>query len=271
VSKPSIPRNPEFDHLLQPPSGLCWWCGAPATTREHKYKRTDLDSMGSDGELMWGGDPDRPYVVKSHRRDPAVRFIKSLCAPCNNARSQPFDRAYDIYSNYVRDNLATLWFQDGIDMAAIFGGDWRSLEANLARYFIKHFGCKLVEEGLTPPQQMVDFLNGSADMPNVQLALIALEERRALWELMSADGHPGYGLYLGGFYVRAPEDRSRLQVVLSASYISYIGVKFECNLEEPVLYDSFFSYPHPVLNKFEHELAAIFPDYYPDGRRDGLG
>jgi hypothetical protein len=73
-----------------------------ASTREHKYKRTDLDAMGSDGELTWGGDPDRPYVVKSHRRDPAVRFVKSLCAPCNNARSQPFDRAYDIYSNYVR-------------------------------------------------------------------------------------------------------------------------------------------------------------------------
>jgi hypothetical protein len=268
LSKPSVPRNPEFEHFRKPPTGLCWWCGAPATTREHKYKRTDLDAMGTDGQLMWGGDPERPYIVKSHRRDPAVRFVKSLCANCNNARSQPFDRAYDTYAQYVRDHLDSLWFEDGLGMRDIYGRHWRDRQRELACYFVKHFGCRLVEEGLTPPQQMADFLDGAPSMPNVHLAFMALEDRRALWELMTSDGFDGYGLFLGGLYTRAPRDKSRLQMVLSASYISYVGVRFEWNLESPVSAGSFFPYPRPLLNKFQHEEAAMFPDVYPAGRRD---
>ncbi len=260
MSKPSIPRNPDFDHLRQPLTGLCWWCGAPATTSEHKYKRTDLQRMMRDGEhLIWGGDPQRPYSIKSVRKDPAVRFVKSLCEPCNTARSQPFDRAYDVYSNYIREHLDSLWHEDGMDMVAIYGEDWQMQQAYLARYFIKHFGCKLVEDGLTPPEQMADFLNGEATMPNVQLAFVARADLRALWEMWAADGLDGYGLVLGGLYIGTSPDRLTLHHAVSTSYITYIGVRFAWNLLRPVAESSFFPFPRPMINHFENEEGLMFP------------
>jgi hypothetical protein len=163
--EPSPLRNPGFEHLRQPHDGNCWWCGAKASTSEHKYKRTDLARLGAGGDLYWGGDPTRPYIVKSLRKDPAVRFSKSLCAPCNNARSQPFDRSYDVYRDYVWNTLDRLWHRKRISMSDVYGHDWPERQMDLARYFAKHLGCRLVDEGLPPPMQMSKFLSGATSMP----------------------------------------------------------------------------------------------------------
>jgi hypothetical protein len=259
VSKPAVPRNPDFEHLRQSPDGMCWWCGAVATTSEHKYKRSDLELMGGNGELYWGGDPDRPYIVKSIRRDPAVRFVKSFCADCNNARSQPFDRAYDLYRDYIWDHLDELWGQDGLDMQAIYGDGWVHEQANLARYFVKHFGCRLVDEGLRPPRQMADFLSGADSMPNVHLAFVA---RRDFWMFcarMRSDGFPGRSLWLDPVFTNAPEDRSALHDVITASYVSYIGVRFHWNMRDQIRVSSFFPHPLPLLNYFDNEDQAHIP------------
>lgn len=264
MARPTVPRNRDFEHLRQPHNGLCWWCGAIATTSEHKYKRSDLRLLGGSGQVHWGTDPSQPFLVRSTRKDPLVRFSKSLCANCNNARSQPFDRAYDIFRDYVWANLDLLWYQDGLDMRAIYGPKWLEQEFNLARYFVKHFGCRLVDEGVPPPHELAQFLDGAPSIPGVHLALAVQEDRFGPCQAMRADGLDGRDLALAGFYAWTPRDRSRLDRVITAMYVSYVAVRFEWVVDGTVAHSSFFPYPMPLLNHFESEGQLIFPPPKPD-------
>ena len=75
----------------------CWWCGAQSPlSAEHKFKRTDLRRVRGDdeGKLSWLGS-GQVREIRSDKKSGLVRFGKSLCRSCNDARSQPFDRAYD--------------------------------------------------------------------------------------------------------------------------------------------------------------------------------
>jgi len=54
----------------------------------------------------------------------AVRFGRVLCAKCNNQRSQPLDRAYEVFSDYLATNIDIFWRADGIDFRRVYGGPW---------------------------------------------------------------------------------------------------------------------------------------------------
>lgn len=120
-------------------SGTCWWCGAPADSREHKFKRSDLARLSAGEQLYWGGGDRGGKYLQGYKRSDVMRFGRILCQVCNNARSQPFDNAYDKYAEYVAKNLDDLWHQ-GLQFKRIFGHTWRDDVKNLGRYFAKSFG-----------------------------------------------------------------------------------------------------------------------------------
>lgn len=74
---------------------LCWICSGPAETREHKFKKTDVDRAGGGWTLG-----ERPHFFGANGlsviRGPdskLVKFVKVLCQNCNSARTQPYDNA----------------------------------------------------------------------------------------------------------------------------------------------------------------------------------
>jgi hypothetical protein len=98
------------DQYRQPFDGKCWWCGAPADSREHKFKRTDLARMmeAPSDYLMWGGTHAERMSKITGTRSGAVKFPAHLCTACNNERSQPFDGAYDQLADFVWNNTDRL-------------------------------------------------------------------------------------------------------------------------------------------------------------------
>lgn len=154
-----------FAHLRVAPTGMCWWCQErPATTGEHKFKRADLTRLMADGRpLLWG---DRAGNLREIRgssgvtrdRYGVVKFPKSLCEPCNNKRSKPFDNSYDVYSGYA--SRTWLRILPGVDFRQIFSDEWEEPTLNLARYYGKHFGCRMVRSGLPVPDSLRQFLTG---------------------------------------------------------------------------------------------------------------
>ncbi|WQB75708.1 hypothetical protein SCD75_09585 [Prescottella equi] len=158
--------------LLQrrPEADLCWWCDAPATTSEHKFKQTDLRKVqGSDSFYYHFKQGEHGGRVKGSNSK-RVKFRKNLCAPCNNARSQPFDVAYDRLSSYLGGNVHEIYAMPHLDMSAVFGQeDVRGHVLNLARYFMKYFGCRIDDSGFTVPKEIRDFCSGGEFMPGVQI------------------------------------------------------------------------------------------------------
>lgn len=255
--KPQVPGNPEFGHLRRAPTGLWWWCGSLAGSREHKYKRTDLVRL-QDGvaPLIWGGDPEKTHQIRSVRKSEAVRFGIDMCPACNGTRSQPFDRAYDEYVAFLWKHKDDMWFWDGISMPAIFGDEWTSKQLDLARYFAKHFGSRIVDEGLEVPAGLVNFMNGGTKAANISMCFAKREE---LWEMHKGlrgvtDGPPG--LWLGAVNAHLSSDRSRVAALQTNCLVGYVGVEFMWDENRRDM-DSFFPHEIPVLNEFLAEPGLV--------------
>lgn len=230
--------------LAKDQTGTCWWCGAEADSREHKYKRTDLRRLANGDDLLWGDDRVL-RTIRSHRKSKDVLFGLVLCKRCNDTRSQPFDRAYDTYAAHVSRHITQLWRARGIRLDHVYGEDWERQTKNLARYFAKHFGCLIVENGFPPPQALIQFLAGDDEAPDISLCLVKDQKRWLLHKKlrMTRKGESGLWITPGYGWV----DGNRLTGYKVTTLIGYVGIQFEWH-ENWGRQDSFYFHPHPVLN-----------------------
>jgi hypothetical protein len=239
-------------HLRLPPTGICWWCQErPATTGEHKFKRTDLTRlMAGGGPLLWGdrdGDTREIRGSSGVTRDRygVIKFPKSLCEPCNNKRSKRFDNAYDVYSQYV--SRTWLRIMPGVDFSQVFGSNWEEQTLNFARYYGKHFGCRMVRARLPVPDSLRGFLNGATDMPDAHMALITTDTVHKLYKS---------GLSISPDFVEADKSITRFTCYVLVAYVGSIGVRYEWREERLPDRSQFFHYAHPVINRFRDEIAV---------------
>jgi len=158
------------DQLVRRAPAKCYWCQErDADSREHKFKRSDLIREHGRGELRGGRTlvthrGERVYEHRSTKND-ALKFSPSLCSHCNNSRSQPFDRAYDHFIEWVLENEDKVLQGKSVDLEEAFGSAWRESAEDVLRYFVKHICCRLAEtvtsDGeLLLPGDALAFLDG---------------------------------------------------------------------------------------------------------------
>lgn len=250
---PTILGPDDLVHLRVPADGMCWWCRErPATTGEHKFKRTDLARLMGDGEsLIWGERGKNTREIRgtsgmTRDRYGVIKFPKSLCETCNNKRSKPFDTAYETYSAHVSQTW--LRIMPGVDFQEIFAGDWEESTLNLARYYAKHFGCRIVRAGLPVPASLRAFLDGANDMPDAHMALITTDAVHKRF---------GSGLSISPDFAATDREMNRITTWIMAAYVGSIGVRYEWHEEGIPNRSQFFQFPHPVINCFKDEQAVF--------------
>ncbi len=145
----------------------CWICGDPADSREHKFKQSDVAQSSE----TWAPG-DQPYYVDGQgwRRiqgpgSELVKFEKVLCYACNTTRTQPFDRAYERFAEWVNKKGESLMAETRIDFTEVYGADFQSETANLVRYFAKHLGCRIASESHAMPPGLVASLKAADARP----------------------------------------------------------------------------------------------------------
>lgn len=244
------PEVPELEPYKEDLQGTCWWCGSAADSAEHRHKKTDLRRLwvGSEGPV-WSGDEGRltETIRGPNSRSRAVRFGRTLCQHCNNARSQPFDRAYEVFSDHLVSRMDSWWRAPGIDVASLYGANWEEDALNLARYYVKNFGCQMADQGIRPPATMAAFLNGGAELTDISLCLIKSESHYI--------GHKRYLRKLGeNAALWRPDDlawvsptQQRFTGYEGMTLIGYVGAILTWH-EGWGPQDSFFHHPFPVLN-----------------------
>src|SRR5688572_9386550 len=109
----------------------CWWCGAAADSREHKFKRRDLVQLFGGGQwdskaVAHGTSLEDEYGYPLSSRADRLKFGLVICRDCNNRRSRHFDEAYDRLSAYVRAGQDVIHAQGKLDWSAVFGADWQT-------------------------------------------------------------------------------------------------------------------------------------------------
>ena len=129
----------------------CWICGDPATTGEHKSKRSDLRAVlgePTQSAPFYYHDSERlNRPVRSYRAD-FIKSPSSLCAACNSSRTQPYDRAWEQLSNYLRTRKPPLTSGDIIGADQVWARGATKQMTNVQLYFAKLTGCHLLEAKL---------------------------------------------------------------------------------------------------------------------------
>lgn len=139
----------------------CWICEErPADTQEHAFKssrikkiweaggRQPLGTIGQDGRFYKMSGPNHGIFM----------FGKTICAYCNNQFSQPFDKAYDHFMDFILDDLEYFKNRREFHWDEIFAGTPYN-QGDLARYYVKHFGCKMYDAGYEVPEDLRLYLH----------------------------------------------------------------------------------------------------------------
>lgn len=200
--------------------GQCWWCGALADSREHKYKRSDL--VREFGRPPYHGErtlsrlsgDDRHHA--SGPNSPIFQFPASMCSGCNGTRSQPFDTAWDQLTAYLAANEESILASRSIDLEDVFGRDWQAHALHAGRYVVKHMISRQIGElpgPLRMDEPVMGFLDGGPWPESFQLDLCldlgVVEMLRTTRRAPSEDPEAAEGgfLYVGPVFVDLDEDR----------------------------------------------------------------
>lgn len=175
---------------VKPAAAACWWCGGVPDSSEHRFKASQLKRMfvGNDHLILDKGE--YPARLNGPGAKP-VLFPWLMCKQCNNARSQPFDKAYDEFVQLVWDDPERFRNITHIDMDGVFPADSAAAK-NLCRYYIKNIACRIAEIGFEVPPEMVDFLNGASGMPNAVIVLYRDFSNYDQFERCGVGGHYQY-------------------------------------------------------------------------------
>lgn len=162
------------------PEPTCWWCGAPADSREHKIAAAELrlnyghgSWIGDSGVVHVDGDL-RTRDVQGARAD-ILKWEPNLCQNCNNARSQPFDRAYMTLLRYLDQHEIEVGSGGIFRFSDVYGDDWKLGRASLVKYWLKHVCCRAAVIGLGIPSAVIQYLDDSAaqgEPPHTGMVLV---------------------------------------------------------------------------------------------------
>lgn len=140
----------------------CWICGKNADSGEHRYKKSDLKNFygnkfkepvlyfrEDDNQMRWVQGADSKYF----------KYEKNLCIECNGSFTQPFDRAYDIFIDWIFNNTDYIFSRRIIDFRRIYGENFGEMQLNLFKYFAKVFGCELSDNPeFSIPRDILDII-----------------------------------------------------------------------------------------------------------------
>jgi hypothetical protein len=140
----------------------CWICGKPATTGEHKIKKSLLVELHGKGPYR--NETAMVHVREGTMRDlqgpdsSRIKYQNSLCADCNNHGSQEFDRAYDQFFKFILENEEQILKHRAIDFHDVYGESFEVGQRNLYKYFVKLFGCDLAYSKMPVPDDLITLL-----------------------------------------------------------------------------------------------------------------
>lgn len=74
-----------------------------------------------------------------------LKFSALICNKCNSSITQPYDRAWETLSEYLRSNWQDLLKERKVNLPKVFPGSVHKSMLFVHLYFVKIFGCKIVE------------------------------------------------------------------------------------------------------------------------------
>lgn len=126
----------------------CWICGGSANSREHKIKKSDLKSVfgqtSQKSPLRYHNDEKRNIPIGGLDNN-WLKSSSSICSHCNNTLTQPHDYAWETLSYTLRSRYLIYNDKKTIRANKIFTFNTRTQMLNVHLYFVKIFGCLIID------------------------------------------------------------------------------------------------------------------------------
>jgi len=178
--------------------GLCWICGSHANSREHIIKKSDLiraygrgPYKGENGLLHFRGG-DLVNIVKGPNAN-CLKYDQSICHHCNTTFTQPFDKAYDLFVNWVMENENYVLKRRFINFTEVYGDNFEESQRNLFKYFAKSFGCRIASSGYPVPTDVRILMHLTYFRTNLSITFSVNEDTILLMPSSDKDGFIGKG------------------------------------------------------------------------------
>lgn len=130
----------------------CWICGDEANTGEHMIKASDLKSLFGNitqkSPLHFHTDLTRNQSIRGIKSD-KLKYQARLCARCNNERTQPHDKAWELLSTYLQQRQPPIQPGMLVHLDRAFPGNVSKSMLDVHLFFLKLFGC-LISENKIP-------------------------------------------------------------------------------------------------------------------------
>jgi hypothetical protein len=206
---------------------LCWICGAPASSKEHRLKKSDIQRAYGRGPYR---DSDGPAHFRSGKmtllQGPNSRTLKydaSLCHVCNTTKTQPFDNAYDKFIDWVFANAENVLKVRLIDFSEVYGSDFENHQANLYKYFAKSFGCRLVDAGCDVPNDIVALLPQPRFSTGLRITFSVNED---VLSTLSKEWAAGYIGKEGMLYYASPKEPHIHTGYVWGEFVSWLNIHY---------------------------------------------
>ncbi len=131
---------------------VCWICRQRrADSAEHRFKASDIRAkvpgLSQRMPVFLQRGAATNVRIGGAKAD-ALKFKPTICAHCNNAGTQRYDRAWQRLSEYLHTNWAVIARRRQFDLSKPFPGGTRDASLDVHLFFLKLFGCKIVEDSI---------------------------------------------------------------------------------------------------------------------------
>lgn len=137
--------------MLEKKAVSCWICGQSGDSKEHMIKATDIKSvfpaLTQKNPVWFHNDEKSNIPVGSHKSD-RFKFNNPICEKCNTSRTAQHDKSWEKVSAYLNKYDLELRGTLSIRLANIFENNIYTNALNIHLYFVKLFGCRIVESDI---------------------------------------------------------------------------------------------------------------------------
>ena len=154
----------------------CWICGATADSAEHMVKASDVRAIFPGLNQRAPAFRHSKHLKNEPVRGaqaPILKFKPSLCRHCNNARSQPWDKAWEALEKGVREAKPRLRTRDRIPLGRIFAVNRHDSMLHVHQFLTKLLGCIAVEHDIPlPVASFAHHLRSGSAEPTLRIVFV---------------------------------------------------------------------------------------------------
>ncbi|MCU6434420.1 hypothetical protein LPB67_11615 [Undibacterium sp. Jales W-56] len=159
----------------------CWICGDLADSAEHMIKASNIKAMFGkidNGHPLFRRIDDEKHERIAGIKSEKLKFEKSLCSGCNNARTQKHDKAWEKLSNYLLVRSPKIDVGERIRLRPVFNDGLRKGMLGVHLYFLKLFGCLIIENEIPlDSQEFANCILNDYAHPNVYLSFLVVKNQ----------------------------------------------------------------------------------------------